>query len=153
MPSGKVHSFSTIALAAGTGITAFRSGIGDIHTAALTGGVLAGLLLTPDLDVNGGSISNNHARKMGGWGFGLLWAILWTPYSYAIPHRSPLSHLPVLGTVFRLAYLAGFGYIVAGLLHMAGLMTIVLPPWWPWAFAGLVLSDTLHFLMDITLRN
>lgn len=153
MPSGRVHTVSTVALSLASGVTAFAYGYGEIQAVALAGGALAGVLLSPDLDVNGGSISMHHARHLG-WGFGLLWAVIWTPYGYAIPHRSPLSHMPIIGTILRLGYLALIGWGLLYVTHLLGRFTLPsVPAWWPWAFAGLALSDFLHFLLDVTLRN
>jgi len=153
MPSGKVHSFTTILLSAGLGAASYQAGYPLQQVAALTGGALAGLLLTPDLDVNGGSISNHHARKLGGSIFGLAWALIWTPYSYLIPHRSPLSHFPLIGTALRLGYLVLLATLILSVFHLAGVGMPALPAWWPWAFAGLALADLLHFILDNLLRN
>lgn len=154
MPSGKVHSYTTVFLAAGAGVAAWQYGLGLVTTAALTGGALAGLMLTPDLDVSGGSISHQHARKIGGWWLGLIWAIIWTPYSFFIPHRSPLSHFPLLGTAIRLTYLTGVGMLFISLAHLAGWIHFAgLPSWWPWSFAGLALADWLHWILDNTIKN
>jgi uncharacterized metal-binding protein len=56
---------------------------------------LGGYWLSPDLDIK--------SRPF------LRWSVLrfiWIPYQRLIPHRSPLSHAPVLGSLIRLVYLA-----------------------------------------------
>lgn len=71
-------------------------------------GNITGLLISPDLDVDKGNISDSIIRKVSRpaqW----IWRKFWTPYSLALPHRSTLSHFPVLSTLVRL------GYIVVGL--------------------------------------
>jgi uncharacterized metal-binding protein len=68
-------------------------------------GCLLGTVLTPDLDQIG--ISKNEwdmVKKLGPLGF--LWCALWWPYAASIRHRSPISHLPLLGTAIRLVYCA-----------------------------------------------
>jgi uncharacterized metal-binding protein len=58
---------------------------------------LGGYWLSPDLDIK----SRPYLR----------WSVLrfvWIPYQRFIPHRSPLSHAPVLGSLLRLAYLAAW---------------------------------------------
>jgi uncharacterized metal-binding protein len=154
MPSGKVHSITTVILSAGLGLAAHQAGYPLQQAGALAGGALAGLLLTPDLDVNGGSVSMNYARRFGGCFIGLAWAMLWRPYSYLIPHRSPLSHMPLIGTAIRLGYMAALGWLVLLALDLARVITIpALPAWWPWSFAGLVLADLLHFILDKSFKN
>lgn len=153
MPSGKVHSFTTIVLSGLSGFVAYHQGYPLVDIAAVAGGCLAGVLLTPDLDVNRGSISNKYARRIG-CVFGAVWAVIWKPYSLLIPHRSPLSHFPILGTAIRLAYMAGLIWLVMTPFHLAGVIRLpALPTWWPYAFAGLALSDTVHFVMDKLFRN
>jgi uncharacterized metal-binding protein len=103
-------------------------------------GALVGIMLTPDLDVDAGNISNQIIRdKIGGkpnakqktkpwfviryWiGYGIEkgWDMLWYFYRRSLKHGSELSHFPVISTVFRLAYLFLFllviPYIILGLL-------------------------------------
>jgi uncharacterized metal-binding protein len=69
----------------------------ELGTIAAAAHFLGGYWLSPDLDIK--------SRPF------LRWSILrfiWIPYQRLIPHRSPLSHTPVLGSVFRLAYLAAW---------------------------------------------
>lgn len=122
---------------------------------AVSAGCLAGLLLTPDLDINNGSISNHHARRTFGQVVGIIWEVAWKPYSWIIPHRSPLSHAPVIGTALRLFYLSCVVYL---LLRLAGIaVPTVIPtalPWWfPFVFIGLCLSDTAHYILDLFLKE
>jgi uncharacterized metal-binding protein len=56
---------------------------------------LGGYWLSPDLDIK--------SRPFLRWG---VLKIIWVPYQRLIPHRSPLSHAPVLGSLIRLVYLA-----------------------------------------------
>ena len=148
MPSGQTHAKATVALAIGGGLLAYFSLDQTlIHSVALSGGALVGVVLTPDLDVNNGSISQRIVRRSGGDVLGLLWILLWWPYGQLIPHRSPLSHFPVLGTVLRLAYLLFLPTVLFWALG-GNFATLAFPQWVLWMVGGLTLADTLHFIMD-----
>lgn len=63
-----------------------------------------------------------------------------------IPHRSPLSHLPGLGTVIRAAYLWGIAWTIG---HAIGHP----PPLPPaeiarWTLAAWAIQDTVHLWLD-----
>lgn len=98
-------------------------------------GCLSGLFLTPDLD---------QAESHKG-----IWAAIWWPYGLLMPHRNPLSHWPILGTIGRLAYL----WLWAAIIYIIGndwvRQFISIPQHIGWAIAGLILSDTLHWVTDI----
>lgn len=154
MPDGRVHTLTTMALSGALAYASYRAGYPLTTTAALAGGALSGLLLSPDLDVDRGSISMAHVQRISGCLIGMLWSILWKPYALIIHHRSPLSHFPILGTVIRLAYVALIGLLIMSVLRFTGINNLpVLPAWWPWSVAGLALADLLHFILDQTLRN
>lgn len=116
-------------------------------------GNLVGILVTPDLDVDAGNISDTFIRKVSPsaqW----LWRKFWTPYSLSVPHRGVVSHFPVISTLIRL------GYIMAGLNLVKVLWWVIarIVGWddtlhftwlWDWSFFwGLVHVDTMHFLAD-----
>jgi len=145
MPSGRVHSATSAALA---GLLYYLADRAGLPAAPLAGGCLAGIMLTPDLDVDGMTRSDTHARRLGGLALALPWYMIWRPYAFFIPHRSPLSHWPLLGTALRLVYLGGLVAIIARLVGMQ----ITLPLWWPWTVAGLAVSDLAHFILDKTVR-
>lgn len=151
MPKGTTHAKATLALAAAGGFFAFHNGYPLPQVMALTGGTLAGLILTPDLDIDEGCISHDIVRRTAGRGIGRLWALFWRPYGLMLPHRSRLSHMPVLGTAIRLAYISilpALLWFFAGLFAVGLLNNPVFPAWGIWAIGGLVLADTLHYLMD-----
>lgn len=158
MPDGATHSLATLLLAGtvGFGLVHFHL-LDQPHAIAMAGGCLAGLLLTPDLDVDTGSDSDDWARALMGRGLAAAWWIFWRPYSYLIPHRSPLSHFPILGTVLRLGYLSLIAWIVLWLLHLV--LPVHIPairsiPWWfPLGFTGLALADLGHWILDNTLKG
>lgn len=129
--------------------------LGPQASLAVCAGCAAGMLLTPDLDVNNGSISNHHARRTFGAVIGVVWEVIWKPYSWIIPHRSLLSHMPVIGTALRLFYLSCIVYLVLRLVGIAvpTLVPTALPWWLPFAFAGLCLSDAAHWLLDLFVKG
>ena len=148
MASGKVHAACSVALAA-ISFGAILGGIGDVRLgAACAAGCLAGIFLTPDLDQQGWSHSENILVKAT-FGIGYLWLLLWYPYAKLIPHRSPLSHFPVLGTAIRLLYLGIFAAIP---LSFGFQFSAPSPEVWPllqWGIFGLALSDLGHFVFDL----
>ncbi len=95
MASGKNHDRSILfasPIVLAVGASQFGLEIGVIAAASH---FLGGYWLSPDLDIKSAPF--------------LRWGILrfiWLPYQRFIPHRSPLSHAPVLGSVIRLVYLA-----------------------------------------------
>ena len=128
-----------------------------IYSAVLAGGAMLGLLLTPDLDVNAGSISEEEVRELSPFGENLWW-MYWFPYRQTLPHRSPFSHWPVIGTIGRLLYISipywiglavtySFDPSIFNWLAQAGIWLIMLP-YFRVAVLGLAGADTLHFFMD-----
>jgi uncharacterized metal-binding protein len=154
MPNGKAHASATILLAAGLGVLSVSIRMTQhLTTAAVVGGCLAGLVLTPDLDVDRGSISHRIVKRSAGLIIGFAWHLFWFPYSRIMPHRSWWSHMPIFSTFFRVAYLFALPALLWGLAGIIiDLPALRLPTWnWlPTALIGLILSDTLHAVMDIT---
>lgn len=125
MAPGRAHSIATL-----TASACFATN-GQYLMAA---GCFSGLLLTPDLDVDNGSISEYFAAGLGYWPQ-KIWNAYWMPYRKIMAHRSFLSHFPVVSTIIRIVYLFWW-------LYFAG---YPLPP----AFVvGLITSDTIHWMMD-----
>ena len=147
MASGKIHAACSVALAA-VSYGAIAGTTSDFGAAlSCAAGCLIGIPMTPDLDQEGLSSSENAIIK---WtlGLGFLWLMLWYPYALLIKHRSPLSHLPILGTAGRLLYL----FLWAAIPAYFGYRLQAPPPtFWPlfaWGVAGLALSDAGHYLFD-----
>lgn len=136
MPSGRTHTLATGLLAVGT------LPLGDV---GLTAGVLAGLIISPDLDVDEGFIGLAHLRRVGCVGNVLsgIWRAFWYPYSKLVPHRSHISHSIFFGTVARVGYLV----LPILLANFFGL-PLAIPSWFGMWFIGLCLSDALHIIMD-----
>lgn len=144
MPSGKVHSSCSAILA----VPVFIAGtmLGDVWAGSAAAlGCLCGILLTPDLDQEGISSSEYWIIKYT-LGLGFLWTMIWFPYALCCKHRSTVSHFPVLGTTVRLLYLSA---IIGVILYFVG----TIPQWnWIlilWGIAGLLVSDTAHYIMDV----
>ncbi len=120
---------------------------------AAAAGCLAGILLTPDLDLDRPTRSHYVVRRGLGRGPYLLWRAFWSPYGWAIEHRSWLSHAPVISTIFRLLYVLSIpAILVVGLAALGYTWS-----WRAWlayrfeiqaAIAGLMVSDILHWAAD-----
>ncbi len=155
MSTGVVHMKATVVLSVPAGLLAYSLGAGTGGAAACFAGALTGILLSPDLDVDHRTHSEYVVYHYLGKFLGALWFAFWWPYAKFIPHRHPLSHWPLVGTLGRLLYLSIFGFILW--LGVAIIFPGVSPP--PtalpaipyglrWAIVGLALADILHFLMD-----
>lgn len=169
MASGNQHAIASGALGALGGLSLALTGTTSGPAAAAFGaGALVGIVLTPDLDLQTGSISQ---RSMGRFGLivATFWRMWWIPYAALLGHRSFWSHTPVIGTVIRLVYVGLIPAFIGWLLSLLpfwpelwGNALIVLQPvldfvgpWlpalqaaWPLALLGLLLSDLLHWIMD-----
>lgn len=149
MASGKVHNAASavLALPLGIALAVLREPVEGIGAAL---GCLSGIVLTPDLDQVGISISEwGMVKKLGPLGF--LWMALWYFYARVIPHRSPLSHWPILGTALRLVYCLA---LLVAIWIILGRPVLPQMPAWGWVFLrgwlrGLVVSDTGHWVLDL----
>jgi uncharacterized metal-binding protein len=149
MASGRHHDRATWLLALPFGGLWWPAlGLGGLGVASLAF-LLGGLLLSPDLDT--------RSRPTQRWG---PLRLLWWPYRQLLRHRSLVSHGPLLGTLGRLAYLAGVVLALSGLLAPWGAPTPVALLHWGqhlWrgqpallllALAGLEASAWLHLIQD-----
>lgn len=115
-----------------------RCGDAPRLAAAAAVGTVAGIIITPDLDVVG--TRADQIIRDTGLVIAIVWGLLWRPYSAIIPHRSILSHGLIIGTLIRLAYLSLPLYLLG-----------MLPTWSPILsrlIAGLFISDNLHIGLD-----
>ena len=86
-----------------------------------------------------------------GWLIGTLWVAIWFPYALMMPHRKA-SHVPVLGTLTRVLYLAGIYLAVAVAADYFWI------DWWPPTgfdyrllvpfTVGLMIADAGHWARD-----
>jgi uncharacterized metal-binding protein len=139
------------------------------------GGLVAGLLITPDIDQAQATHEERRIYKVPviGWLIGGVWETLWWPYTQVTVHRGALSHGPFISTAGRMFYLCLLLALARGALHYLalGLFDVYYAPpypdsdprwlaWWlwPWAaasiapmYAGWALQDLMHWAMDWSL--
>ena len=142
MPSGRTHTMATIALGVGSLLTG--------QDTAVTVGILSGILLSPDLDVDEGNISLAHLRRVPfvGKTLALAWRFYWLPYALAAPHRSHISHSLIFGTLARV------GYILIPVLAINFIgVPLSIPAGFGMWLIGLALADALHIFMDYTMKE
>ena len=131
MASGKAHRRTTIILSVPLGIS-----IGVWTTDIFAGlccfsGCIFGLWIHPDLDID------KYAR----------WP--WRAYARAMWHRHIWSHLPLLGTALRLAYLLTIPSLMLNMfIDISPYMLWFIRWYGMWFFIGLAMSDSAHWLMD-----
>lgn len=165
MANGITHGRITIVLAPVTAVSTYLITQSSSLAAIATVGTIAGLVLEPDLDID--QITMSERRVYNLWSpLGTLWRWCWLPYAYSIPHRSILSHLPILGTAIRLLYLWLVVTAVVTIFSMPGLFLLNNPnlsfvaewfEFWKmaqskyliWFFVGLVASDCGHWVADV----
>src|SRR5262245_5515198 len=109
MPNARTHDAITYAIIPLTFIAAeFYWGDHATSAIATVAMLFSGLMFGPDLDLD-----SKPYRRWGPLKF------LWKPYQVALPHRSVLSHGPILGTVIRIVYfLIVFSLFSATLLYV-----------------------------------
>lgn len=144
MPSGQVHSSTTIVtmVATAEAIIIYEASkpIEIQSTACFILGLSIGLIMSPDLDLD----KNINFTRMG-----LLWKLIWWPYTKAIAHRSTISHFPILSTVIRVLYV---GLLPTAIALLMGLRIYEAQIYWLlfMALIGLITSDTAHYYQDMT---
>ncbi|GAB4521123.1 MAG: hypothetical protein Fur0018_01290 [Anaerolineales bacterium] len=148
MPNGKVHATATV-LAAAVSTPVLLTLTSPPHALSWAGGCLCGLLVTPDLDLEQPTRSHTLVRRSAGPVWMLVWFLFWYPYARLLPHRSPWSHAPVIGTLLRVAYMAFLPML--GVFLWQG--SVRLPGWLRstpllWGLSGLIFVDALHAGMD-----
>jgi len=100
----------------------------------MAAGCFTGLLLTPDLDTDDGSLADYFTRGAGRLVYNAWWLYWWLYRK--LPHRSFLSHAPIVSTLIRIGY--AFWWLFFLGYH--------LPPEF---LIGLMTADILHYLMDL----
>lgn len=126
MASGKAHTKATIILSILTTPLIY-------YYLLIPIGVILGLWFSPDLDTR----SDPYNR----WG---PLKIIWWPYQAIFNHRSPWTHLPIISTIIRIIYVSPI-YLTLTLTS-----NITIQPYYLIGIViGLMLSDTLHAIMDL----
>lgn len=141
MPESGTHNTSTVALALCVGVGVYVMTGSVSASGIVTTGTLAGILFTPDHDLDAGN--NTMGLVRGGCGKfpATLWRVYWFPYAKLFKHRG-VSHLPIIGTLTRLLYFIPVNPLLWWLLWPKALQHYL------WVVVGLMLADTLHFSLD-----
>jgi len=147
MSSGKVHDYFTNQLK--YPVSLFL-GIILYPLVGLIGSIMAIIfcwlgcnyqrIATPDLDINNGFYGFFLLRKKFPI-LALIWEYYWKIYALIIPHRSKLSHFPVISSLIR------FIYILPLLFPLWWTFNIVWD-WWLYFLIGIILMDLGHIILD-----
>jgi uncharacterized metal-binding protein len=136
MASGKQHSQATLAAGIPVGMVYYL--ITENAPPAAIYGCLAGVLLSPDLDIPTKTISEYYMGKIPVIGCLFYW--YWLPYAKLVPHRHWISHAPIIGTAVRLLYISPLLLLFDTVwLYKVDVLGFVF---------GLMISDFLHWIMD-----
>lgn len=158
MPNGRCHSAATIATTAVllqhfvAGVVVTASTISEYNEWAgwAAFGAFCGLVVEPDLDQDYQAAPLGTMRETGGDVLARLWQLYWTPYARLIPHRSLLSHGPIIGTLGRMLYLAPlYALPLVGYSHFFGFPAAPMFA----TFVGLAWVDLMHFVMDFLIPH
>lgn len=137
MPSGRFHEAVNL-IALPPTLYVLPEPLSKVGFAA--GYVVGTFWITPDLD-----LTTSRPRRR--W---KLLGVLWLPYAWLFSHRG-LSHRPLLGALTRVLYLAalaGLGLWALDRLGYHWQFSVSLSRGWLSFFAGLLLADVLHLLLD-----
>jgi uncharacterized metal-binding protein len=147
--TGPQHTRATLALAAVAAPVALVATRNVTNSAALVAGILATILVSPDLDVDGGYIGLAYLRRVSPI-LSAAWRLLWWPYAKVMPHRG-WSHIPIVGTASRVIYLALIVLAAQAALYAAGVGVtpcLMAGAAW-WAVVGLCVGDLWHIVCDV----
>jgi uncharacterized metal-binding protein len=144
MARGEVHAQDClwIAVLGGAGV-GFSQGV--VPGLSFSIGALLGVFMSPDLDLD----ATWGRRLLLNWAYpvGVGWSLLWWPYTKLVAHRSLISHVPVGGSLLRVAYLLAPWVLTRWLLEEP-IDWELWVKWGAWPLLGLVLSDMVHWLRD-----
>ena len=108
-----------------------------------------GMFIHPDWDINHPTFPNSVVKKHFGRPIALIYRAVQYPYAMLIPHRSWISHFPIVSTLIRMCYVS------IPLIPLAFLIErdIILVLTMNYAFMVLLIAwfitDMNHILMDI----
>ena len=156
MSSGVTHLYGNLIF--GTAITGTVLWLQPDLAASVFIGAVAGMIITPDLDINHETITEQIMNQVPflGWLFGQAW------YGYAlIANHRGLSHNLFLGTLGRVAWTLLISLVTLiflfGLLQLIGIsfdpiavmrgLTLVLLN--PVTLLAWFAQDVLHYILDI----
>lgn len=102
--------------------------------------------LSADLDQIG--LTSTEGRWMRKFGcLGVLFVMYFLPYAYIFPHRSFLSHFPIVSDLVRIAYILLIPAILWFYFQMPVDNTVLLGL--AGAVSGLSLSTLVHYILDM----
>ena len=158
MASGKQHNKGIyIAFAVSSGISvplAIANPFNIPYLISFNIGILSGVVFNPDLDFAHRAFSFKNPKRVEPvkrWG---PLAIIWAPYGFFIPHRSFLSHGPIISTLIRVGYFIGCLWLAS---HLRWVGDFIDFPWildslddprFIFWLIGLAGADIIHLLMD-----
>lgn len=153
MPDGRTHTTASLIAAPITGAAALFI-VDPLQAATVAIGVYAGILIGPDLDVDGGNYSLAVIRRtpLVGPALAALWRVFWWPYSKLAAHRG-FSHWPLIGTLGRLLYIAIAIFIPVAIFNAGITLPARIEKLAPFFVAGIAISDLLHIFMDGFWKN
>jgi uncharacterized metal-binding protein len=112
-------------------------------------GCLAGLVISPDLDLRGISYAEWVWTRIPliGWLLTGIWFTYWLVYPKLVRRHRGISHVPVIGTLTRVAYLAPLVTVIG---YWAGVSpTLELAVVLGSGVIGLAISDLGHWGRDL----
>jgi len=161
MSSGKVHIKASLILASGFSLGA----IIDSNPQMLlsVAGALTGIMISPDLDVDSGNVSNKILRKNIGWVAEKTWNGFWYGYKKSFKHGQFGSHFPIFSTLVRIFYVYFWVILVPHSLIWFSFNTnwdlIYVLKWYVkiflnfWFIYGLMSSDLIHQILDVSTKE
>lgn len=162
MPSGKTHTrIDLLMLVVLMSVAAYfwssladyfgRDELAEYGSVFVVCYLFGTFLLSPDMDLN-------TSDPMKNWG---VLRLLWRPYANLFKHRG-ISHMPILGTLTRVAYILLLVYVVCAVANalfemgwelsfknLSKVDTQALL----WGLCGLCLPDLFHILADRLFKN
>jgi uncharacterized metal-binding protein len=83
-----------------------------------------------------------------------IWYLFWLPYRKLVPHRSWISHFPIIGSLIRIFYLLIPCFLLAWFIPLMKEFLKILIENWDlslYFICGIIWADILHILMDFNL--
>lgn len=158
MASGEVHQ--TLGFIAG-GLGAigayaaktylFSDSVSWLHIAGFASGLAVGILVTPDLDMEGATLEETRWKAIPVIGivFYVAFRLAWTPYALMVKHRSPWSHFPIVGTLGRAVYVVLLLWLAQIVLDVRIIHLLNdYPSFTVTLLAGWALQDAIHWMAD-----
>lgn len=155
MSDGKTHQRITLALVLPTAVTAYA--ISQDAATAVSAAVGCTFVVFVGCDLDQIGITKNEGQMLKRFGcLSLPVLMIFMPYAYFIPHRSPLSHFPIVGTLGRDLYIGAWAALAVYLLDSqlgwqtaVYLQALFVPEYALAFFAGQALADSAHYAADI----